>query len=524
MPILAVPYLMPYAQLAGLAIGSVATALGLKALSDKVQAHMEDNPEESLKILTMIMPAEGLMALFNKEAGDEGEGEGEGEEIIDLDEDKPKSKKSKKQIILEELGKEKGSYASPEAEGSWASKRGRIIRRLKEEGKITDKPDPDYDPNKPKFNWKRFTRNKADGGRVGFVAGGALDRSTLNEQAQSIYDSMKSADHLDQTIIDHLQSLGLYDVGGAAEGIETITNIQPAIGGGGGGGSGGLDLTYTEGAVPRGPTTDFNINPAAQLTGKGRIDPMGGTYDNLAMMGPMDYKTAGYHMSEIPGQEGYEAPSKYFEEPSLIDKGIGSVKNFFSGLGTPRERGTLGTRLSNQPRLPLPASMASWSMSPFNEKSRNYNENFVDQLNFLEGQEGLIGRDQGSGLLRYGPDSVLSGKNVISGFGSNDYEVALNKYLTRMRTYTDPTKHQLAKIAKAKAELEAWQNQNKGDAANQQQTLQAQITAQANKAAQQAIAGGAAPDYGKTETRQSSGWDYSTFKDGGLATMFERRR
>ena len=157
---LAVPYLVPYAQMAGLAIAG----LGLYEISQRVQDHMEANPEDSLKILTMIMPAEGLMALFNKEAGDD-------EEVIDEEEveDKPKSKKSKKQIILEELGKEKGSYASPDAEGSWASKRGRIIRRLKEEGKITDKPDPDYDPDKPKFNWKRFTRKKADGGIMDVV-------------------------------------------------------------------------------------------------------------------------------------------------------------------------------------------------------------------------------------------------------------------------------------------------------------------------------------------------------------------
>ena len=107
-----------------------------------------------------------------------------------------------------------------------------------------------------------------------------------------------------------------------------------------------------------------------------------------------------------------------------------STKDFFSGLGKPRVRGQLGTRLANQPRLPLPAAMASWSMSPFNEKSRNYNENFVDQLNFLESSGapgGYIGRDEGSGLLKYGPDSVLAGQNVISMFGTNDYEDQLEK-------------------------------------------------------------------------------------------------
>ena len=171
MPILAVPYLMPYAQLAGWAIGG----LGLYEISKRVQAHMESNPEESFRILKMIMPREGIAAMFEQlfnERGDddeldEKEAVKEREEEVDFEEEevKPKRKKSMKEIVLGAKNQPKGSYASPHAEGSWASKRGRIIRALKEEGKITDKPDPNYDPNKPKFNWRKFTRGrKADGG------------------------------------------------------------------------------------------------------------------------------------------------------------------------------------------------------------------------------------------------------------------------------------------------------------------------------------------------------------------------
>ena len=159
MPILAVPYLLPFAELAGIAIAG----LSLMEISNRVQAHMDENPEDTFRILKLIMPREGIAAmfeqLFNKEAGDD-----EVTEEIEVEE-KPKRKKSKKEIVLEALRKQKGSYASPHAEGSWASPRGRIIRALKEEGKITDKPDPDYDPKKPKFNWRKFTRGrKADGG------------------------------------------------------------------------------------------------------------------------------------------------------------------------------------------------------------------------------------------------------------------------------------------------------------------------------------------------------------------------
>jgi uncharacterized protein YneF (UPF0154 family) len=160
--VLAVPYLLPFAEAAGIAIAG----LGIYEISKQVQKFMDINPEETFQILRMIMPQEGIAAmfeqLFNKEADDV-----EGEVEVEVEE-KPKSKKSKKEIVLEALRKKKGSYASPEAEGSWASPRGRIIRALKEEGKISDKPDPDYDPKKKYQGYKRFIRGrtgrKADGG------------------------------------------------------------------------------------------------------------------------------------------------------------------------------------------------------------------------------------------------------------------------------------------------------------------------------------------------------------------------
>ena len=168
MPVLAIPYLVPFANAAGIVIGSVATAVGLSALSDKVQDYMEENPENSMKILAMIMPEQGIAALFNKEAGDEVEGE-EVEEEVEV-----KDTRTKKEIVLDAVRKAKrgkGNYASPDAEGNWVSGRGSVIRGLEDAGKV-DKGLKDKPYKKSKFNWKRFTRNKADGGRVGFKKGG----------------------------------------------------------------------------------------------------------------------------------------------------------------------------------------------------------------------------------------------------------------------------------------------------------------------------------------------------------------
>ena len=135
---------------------------------------------------------------------------------------------------------------------------------------------------------------------------------------------------------------------------------------------------------------------------------------------PLDNPT--YETTVIPGHPNiFEGNVKTLEDED--DKG------WFSSLfsRTPKVRGTLGTRLANAPRIPLPSAMASWSFSPFNPKSRNYNPRFKHQLNMLEMQNNMIGIDPNTGLHKYGPDSVLSGKNVISLFGSNDYEEALEK-------------------------------------------------------------------------------------------------
>jgi len=199
-----------------------------------------------------------------------------------------------------------------------------------------------------------------------------------------------------------------------------------------------LGLTYAEG--PASGTTDFNINPAAFLTGKGRLDPMGSDMDYFLNLPQNQKYSFGVKDKNLPGFPGYEAPSKYFEEPSLIDKGIGSIKDFFSGLGTKKRRGTLGDRALRQyqfgQKLPSFLSGIVGAQSPFNEKSRNYNKDFVDQLNFLEMQGqpgGYIGIDPRSGLRKYGPESVLSGQNVFSGWGSNDYAEQLQKQLAKYR-------------------------------------------------------------------------------------------
>ena len=105
--------------------------------------------------------------------------------------------------------------------------------------------------------------------------------------------------------------------------------------------------------------------------------------------------------------------------------------------------------------------MAAYTRSPFNPDSPNYNPDFVDQLNFLEGLENMIGRDPNTGSLKYGSGSVLRGQNVISGFGSNNYLRQLNKYINQ-RNITEKARKK--GIAERRAFLEA--EERKRDAAS----------------------------------------------------------
>jgi hypothetical protein len=63
---------------------------------------------------------------------------------------------------------------------------------------------------------------KKDGGRIGFEVGGLSDR------AQAIYDSWIAAGHTEEDVLAYLTSQGLYG-DQEATGIETITNTAPAI-------------------------------------------------------------------------------------------------------------------------------------------------------------------------------------------------------------------------------------------------------------------------------------------------------
>ena len=154
-----------------------------------------------------------------------------------------------------------------------------------------------------------------------------------------------------------------------------------------------------------------------------------------------------------------EGTSDYFPPTTALDK----TKNFFmEKFFQPKVQGTLGDRLQKQydmtSQLPSPLAGLASLRSPFNQDSPTYNPNLVQQLNYYE-TTGNIGRDPGTGGLKYGPNSVLAGKNVISGFGTNNPELALKNYIEKMEKNKKVSKELKAKkLKQAKEELKNLQN------------------------------------------------------------------
>jgi hypothetical protein len=60
----------------------------------------------------------------------------------------------------------RGNYSSPDAEGPAVDIGGSVIREVEDMG-IADKDlkDPNYDPTKPKFDYKKFFKKKIRGRR-----------------------------------------------------------------------------------------------------------------------------------------------------------------------------------------------------------------------------------------------------------------------------------------------------------------------------------------------------------------------
>jgi hypothetical protein len=344
-------------------------------------------------------------------------------------------------------------------------------------------------------DYKNYLSTFADGGRVGLFMGG----DPLTGQALAIYNSMNAYGFSDQEIANALEGQGLYTAPGSSTPETTAPNIinQQIQSGGGGGGITTLDpLTRPQG-------TPFNLNSLTK-TKFGYNNALGKTIEGV---------------KDFTG--------------SMIDK--------FSGSKV----GEGATKFKNFAITPMMALMQK--RNPLNPGASNYNPNLQKQMDFLEGQTGtkitgtsgnlkftddqmMIGRDPNSGLAKYGPGSVLEGQNVVSGFGTNDYEEQLGNYIERMRNRAITktlSKFQQAKLDAAIAEMGREMERQQREVAERARAANPDVYARADELGFTDGKGGgfASKSTGTNEAfSNKTGRGRTGYGDGGLATMFKEKR
>ena len=318
-----------------------------------------------------------------------------------------------------------------------------------------------------------------DGGRVGLFMGG----DPLTGQALSIYDSMKAYNFSDQEIANALSARGLSELGTSNIPDTTIQPIglQSSNGGGGGGGITELDPLNR----PKG--TPFDLNSLTK-TKFGYNNALGRTIEGV---------------KDFTG--------------SMIDK--------FSGSKIGEGITSGATKFKNMAFTPMMALMQK--RNPLNPSATNYNPNLQKQMDFLELQENMIGIDPNSGLAKYGPESVLSGQNVVSGFGTNDYEGQLGKYITKMRNYKNLTNFQKKQLEKAKAEVAKEVARREQETADRARAANPGVYSRADA---MGFTDGKGGGFGSKSTgtndafSNESGRGRTGYSDGGLVTMFKEKR
>jgi hypothetical protein len=164
--ILAAPLVIPFSK-AVPALAGLTGLLGMTALSNKVNEYIQDNPEESMKILSTIIPGAGIGEIFmNKEKisledldemTDEEAQDLSKEEKAELMKQGGKSKSKDKRQTMIDLSEKLGLSS----EGKEKQDIEYEMDERYDEGGVEDAP-------KPKFDYKKFFRNRrADGGAIG---------------------------------------------------------------------------------------------------------------------------------------------------------------------------------------------------------------------------------------------------------------------------------------------------------------------------------------------------------------------
>ena len=246
MPI-AAPLLVPFAEL----VGITTAGLALSQVSDAVQSYMKANPEQSMKILTMLSPELGIASMMKKKTKKEPEvkeeeveqeprltAEEKREKFIELSKKRGRGRQDFIDLAKDLGLAKKGSEEQPPEDDDEEEKiltgaqKTQLFKNLFKEGgermdfarlgRATKRGNEGlYQEGLEAL--KKTLKGKKDGGRIGYAIGG------LTDKAQGIYNSMLAANFDDQTIIDTLNQLGIYNQDTPVVTTPEVVNTQPNI-------------------------------------------------------------------------------------------------------------------------------------------------------------------------------------------------------------------------------------------------------------------------------------------------------
>ena len=184
---------------------------------------------------------------------------------------------------------------------------------------------------------------------------------------------------------------------------------------------------------------------------------------------------------------------------NLLQRGITGITSGGSiGMALPLMAGGLGL---------------AYLRNPLRPGSMNYNPALKSQMDYLNFNN-MIGSNQDSGLTQYGSDSILSDQNVVSLFGTNDYEKQLNKYKNTM------PKDRLDKLNKEIADIQDY-NVQKTIEKNQLKNLQ-NINA-GGSGGNNDNTGGDSGSVGASDSfSNKTGKGRTGYAQGGIASLWQR--
>tara|TARA_R110002020_G_scaffold172919_1_gene363442 strand:+ start:264 stop:1043 length:780 start_codon:yes stop_codon:yes gene_type:complete len=187
-------------------------------------------------------------------------------------------------------------------------------------------------------------------------------------------------------------------------------------------------------------------------------------------------------------------------------RGLTSAYNFAKGNVMMPALGVMGM-IANQ-------------RNPLNPNSANYNPELQGQIDMLR-SSGILGGGDPSGPYRI-TSGPLAGKNLVSGWGTNDYNAMLQKRIDYFRKRKTRTTLQNQKMHEAIAEQERIEKQRQEEAANAAAAAQVRANIQRYGSGDRPSTGMNVAGGEKGQSPTGGDVAGTPFAYGGLASLWQR--